>query len=194
MSASADRSLLIELATELRAERTVISGYIVEPPPGPRLGVLAVALAPERPYLGRVIESVREGYLLHYGEPRLIDPPDRDLALLAGDYLYARALEALAAAGELEAIRELADLISLSAQIHESHAEADRAAPRLWLASVVAIVCGTDPEHQSAKQQLRVAGESEPLQRWAIRRAERADAGDAVAEVGEAVGFRPSDG
>lgn len=194
MSASTDQSLLAELATELRAERTVISDHIVEPSEGPRLSALAVALAPERQFLGGVIESVREGYLLHYGEPRLIDPPDRDLALLAGDYLYARALEALAAAGELEAIRELADLISLSAQIHESHAEADRAAARLWLASVVAIVCGTDAEHQSAKQQLRRSGEAAPLQRWAIRRAERAGASDAVAEVSEAVGFRPTDG
>ena len=43
---------------------------------------------------------------------------DADLALLAGDYLYARGLERLAALGDLEAIRELSDLISLSAQLH----------------------------------------------------------------------------
>ena len=45
---------------------------------------------------------------------------DPDLALLAGDYLYALGLERLAALGDLEAIRELSDLISLSAQLHDA--------------------------------------------------------------------------
>jgi hypothetical protein len=40
-----------------------------------------------------VIEAVREGYLLHYGEPRLMSREDDDLALLAGDRLYALGLE-----------------------------------------------------------------------------------------------------
>ena len=65
-----------------------------------------------------MIEAVREGYLLHYGEPRLLAGADADLALLAGDYLYALGLERLAALGDLEAVRELADLIASRAQLH----------------------------------------------------------------------------
>ena len=42
-----------------------------------------------------MVEAVREGYLLHYGEPRLLVGADADLALLAGDYLYALGLERL---------------------------------------------------------------------------------------------------
>ena len=54
-----------------------------------------------------------EGYLLHYGEARILSGHDRDLALLAGDYLYARGIELLASLGDAEAVRELGDLISL---------------------------------------------------------------------------------
>ena len=45
-----------------------------------------------------MVEAVREGYLLHYGEPRLLAGHDADLALLAGDYLYALGIERLAGA------------------------------------------------------------------------------------------------
>ena len=58
-----------------------------------------------------MVEAVREGYLLHYGEPRLLAGHDPDLALLAGDYLYALGIERLAALGDAEAVLELADLI-----------------------------------------------------------------------------------
>jgi hypothetical protein len=54
------------------------------------------------------LRLVREGHDLHYG-PAAEDP---DLALLDGDRLYAAGLEQLAAVGDLEAIRALADLIS----------------------------------------------------------------------------------
>ena len=47
-----------------------------------------------------MVEAVREGYLLHYGEPRLLAGHDADLALLAGDYLYALGLDRLAALGD----------------------------------------------------------------------------------------------
>ena len=51
---------------------------------------------------------VREGHDLHYAGTA----DDPDLALLDGDRLYAAGLETLAAEGDLEAIRALADLIS----------------------------------------------------------------------------------
>ena len=63
-----------------------------------------------------VLESVREGYLLHYGEPRALDGIDDDLRLLGGDTMYALGLARLAAEGDLEAVAELADLISACAQ------------------------------------------------------------------------------
>jgi hypothetical protein len=62
-----------------------------------------------------VLEAVYEAYLLHYGEPRAFVGMDADLRLLAGDALYAQALARLAEAGDLEAVAELADLISLCA-------------------------------------------------------------------------------
>ena len=65
-----------------------------------------------------VIEAVYEGYLMHYGQPRAFAGMDEDLRLLAGDALYALGLERLADAGDLEAVAELSDLISLSAQAH----------------------------------------------------------------------------
>lgn len=63
-------------------------------------------------------ELVREGYLLHYGEPRWYDFEDRDLALLAGDRMYAAGLAALAEAGDIEAVAELARLIAGCAEAH----------------------------------------------------------------------------
>jgi len=62
-----------------------------------------------------VLEAVYEGYLLHYAEPRAFEGMDPDLKLLAGDSLYALGLERLAATGDIEAVRELSDLISLCA-------------------------------------------------------------------------------
>ena len=44
------------------------------------------ALAPERFALG--VETIYEGYLVHYGRPRLFAPRDEETALLLGDYLY----------------------------------------------------------------------------------------------------------
>jgi hypothetical protein len=80
--------------------------------------------------LALVVEAIREGYLLHYGEGRVVRTDDADLALLAGDRLYALGLERLAALGDLGAVAELADLISLSAQ---AHAEGDPArADAIW--------------------------------------------------------------
>jgi hypothetical protein len=91
---------------------------------------------------GFVLEAVYEGYLMHYGTPRAFAAMDDDLRLLAGDALYALGLSRLAAAGDLEAVAALSDLISRSAQAHvegrpdeaellwESSAEALAATPR----------------------------------------------------------------
>jgi hypothetical protein len=84
-------------------------------------GLLAGALAadPGPPEFDRLaVEAVREGYRLHYAQPRVIATSDVDLALLAGDRLYALGLDELARAGDLETIVLLADTISACAQAH----------------------------------------------------------------------------
>ena len=87
-----------------------------------------------------VLEAVYEGYLLHYGQPRLFDGMDADLRLLAGDALYALGLARLAESGDLPAVAELSDLISRSAQTHaEGRGEAAEA---LWDASARALEPG----------------------------------------------------
>jgi hypothetical protein len=63
-----------------------------------------------------VLDAVREGYELHYGTPRLFADMDDDLRLLAGDALYALGLSRLAERGDLDAVAELADLISSCAR------------------------------------------------------------------------------
>ena len=73
------------------------------------------ALVPERFALG--VETIYEGYLLHYGRPRLFAPPDGDVAILLGDYLYAHGLVRIAATGELDAVAALAELISTCAAL-----------------------------------------------------------------------------
>lgn len=72
-------------------------------------------LVPDQLRLG--LETVYEAYLVHYGRPRLFDPPDADEAVLLGDYLYAHGLVRIAEAGGVEAVRVLADLISRCAAL-----------------------------------------------------------------------------
>jgi hypothetical protein len=77
-----------------------------------------------------VLEAVHEGYLMHYGDPNGFGGMDEDLALLAGDSLYALGLARLAQEGDLEAVAMLADLITNCAK---AHAEDDPAAAAdLW--------------------------------------------------------------
>jgi hypothetical protein len=71
---------------------------------------------------GFVLDAIREGYRLHYADGDVVRTEDRDLALLAGDRLYALGLARLADAGDLEAVRILADLISECAKAHAEHA------------------------------------------------------------------------
>lgn len=120
------RAALQQLATQLREEETPISPHVVDPDE-------AATYAPAGKY-DFVIEAVREGYLLHYGEPRLLAGHDDDLALLAGDYLYALGIERLAALGDTTAVHLLADLISTCAQLHSEGREDQ--VPSVWAETV----------------------------------------------------------
>ena len=86
------------------------------------LGALAGA-----PATAELVEAIYEGYLQHYGDGRVLRPDDPDLALLAGDRLYALGLARLAELGDLEAVDVLAGVISRAAQ---AHAEGDPEAAR----------------------------------------------------------------
>lgn len=105
------------LAAQLRAEATPISPHVVDPAEPPSLGELAASGPATPAEYALVIEAVREGYLLHYEEPRLLAGHDSDLALLAGDYLYALGLDRLAALGDTRAVATLSDLISDCARL-----------------------------------------------------------------------------
>ena len=96
---------------------------------------------------------IHEGSLLHYGGPRVLDDRDPDLALLLGDQLYAMGLSRLAELGDLEAVAELADLISLLAQARaEPQAgSADELVAAIWDAGATAIGWGASTEHEAAK-------------------------------------------
>ena len=163
----AERSLHA-LADQLRADDSVISPYVTDPDSdSPALGMLAAAgrgAAVDPGEYALLIEAIREGYLLHYGTPRLVAGADHDLALLAGDYLYARGLERLAALGDLESVRELSDLISLSAQLHAE--EQGGRSTELWLASVTAVATGPSTAHQEAKAALRRAEDRAHAALW----------------------------
>jgi hypothetical protein len=89
-----------------------------------------------------VMECILEGYLLHFGRPRVFDTPDRDLRLLAGDYMYALGLNRLACLGDLDAVRALADLITLSARHHatvSAGAECTEQLAALWSLTALAV-------------------------------------------------------
>jgi hypothetical protein len=121
VSAAEPAEALRLLAAQLREEGTPISPHVVEGAARPRLGELAAAGPRTAAAPGEyafVVEAVREGYLLHYGEPRLLAGHDPDLALLAGDYLYALGLDRLAQLGDTDAVAILAELISRCAQLH----------------------------------------------------------------------------
>jgi len=128
------------LADQLRGEDTPISEHVVDAAAAPELGVLAASGPRAQAAPGEyalVVEAVREGYLLHYGEPRLMAGHDEDLGLLAGDYLYALGLDRLAALGDTEAVGVLSELIARCAQLHaEGRADEVEA---LWPAAARAI-------------------------------------------------------
>jgi hypothetical protein len=187
------------LAIQLRDEGSVISPHVVDPgEASAALGLLAAAgpRTAGAPFEYAVlVESIREGYLLHYSKPRLVNGADDDLALLAGDYIYACGLERLAALGDLEAVRELSDLISLAAQLHAANRTsnyAEEGSRALWLASVTAVAAGPGPAHGEAKSAVRRGEPGAATALWESARQVARSAGldDALERTAEAIGFR----
>jgi hypothetical protein len=117
------------------------------------------------------IETIYEGYLLHYGKPRLFAPDDEDTALLLGDYLYAHGLVRVEEVGSVEAVSDLAELIALCAYLRAEQIGGDGA---VWAATAAALGRG---ELEDGRSRLRLDNDASPLERLA-----RASAGDAAVE------------
>ncbi len=128
------------------------------------------------------VETIYEGYLVHYGRSRLFAPPDADVALLLGDYLYAHGLVHVAATGAVDAVADLAELISLCAQCRAEGIDGDAAA---WAATVARLGTGGLEEARAALRDDRDPG---PLM-LAARETNGADAvGRAMALHGRLAG------
>jgi hypothetical protein len=96
-----------------------------------------------------LVEAIYEGYLLHYGAPRVVSAEEADLGLLAGDRLYAIGLARLVALGDTAAVAELADTITLSALAQGAGELA--LADAVWAAGARAVGWGSSREHRRAK-------------------------------------------
>src|SRR5205085_1188848 len=126
-------------------------------------------LSEERFALG--LETIYEGYLVHYGAPRLFAAPDADTALLLGDYLYAHGLVRVADAGDVHAVSDLSELISLCSQLRAEDADGDGP---LWAATAALLGTQRLGEPRAA---LRLRGDAS-----ALDAAARAAAGDDAVE------------
>jgi hypothetical protein len=160
---------------ELEAEGGLLAAVLQPEHDGAPGPAQVAAAGPRATGVERDIElavaAVYEGYLLHYAVGRVVSADgDPDLALLAGDRLYALGLARLAALGALDAVAELADVIGLCAQAHAAGDE-DLAAA-VWEAGAVGIGWGPSPELDRAKAAARAsaAGAADAL-RAAARQA-----------------------
>jgi hypothetical protein len=156
------------------------------------LGPLVAAAAgdaAEGPDRALVMEAVLEGYLLHFGSSRLLDTDDRDLRLLAGDYMYALGLSRLAGLGDLEAVRALAELITLSARHHAAEPGDQQPLDALWVITALALGAGPWPAYEEAIAAAR-KGPVEPAELHANVSRRAADTGVRLEAQHALIAFR----
>ena len=135
-----------------------LAGLLREPAEG-ELEPVFSRLAEARYALG--LETIYEGYLVHYGRPRLLEPADDNSALVLGDYLYAQGLARIASLGDVAAVGDLAELISLCAQARADGRDGDGAA---WAATASLI---GQRRLDVPRAELRDRGDAGPLERLA---------------------------
>jgi hypothetical protein len=179
MATPADGALFDVIADEACAESPLWSEACL---PEHERQLVPVFSALARPQFAIGVETIYEGYLVHYGRPRLFAPADEDAALLLGDYLYAHGLVRIAATGDVAAVGDLAELISLCAQARADGRDGDGVA---WAAS--AALLGEGLLHD-ARAALRDSADPAPLERAARDRAGDAAVDRALAAHAERVG------
>ena len=104
------------------------------------------------------LETIYEGYLVHYGRPRLFAPPDDDTALLLGDYLYAHGVARISALHDVAAVADLSELISLCSQVRAEESDGDGP---LWAATAALLGRGALDDARTA---LRLHADPQPLE------------------------------
>jgi hypothetical protein len=82
------------------------------------------------------LEMIYEGYLVHHGASRAFLPPDREQAILLGDFLSAAGLVDICRAGDLDAVGTLASLIADVSDLRARGAGDDGSR---WLEAVAAL-------------------------------------------------------
>ena len=142
------------MAVDAAAESTLWADFLLADPERDRCPVFS-SLGEERYALG--LETIYEGYLVHYGRPRLFALPDDDTALLLGDYLYAHGVARISALHDVAAVADLAELISLCSQVRAEERDGDGP---LWAAT--AALLGRDALDE-ARTALRLHADPQPL-------------------------------
>ncbi len=161
---AADAALWVAIVAEAEAESRLWADVTLPPERREPVAVFS-PLGDARFALG--LETIYEGYLVHYGTSRLFAPTDRDTAILLGDYLYAHGLVRVAEQEDVVAVANLSELISLCALLQGEGAGDDGP---LWAAYAALLAVGGLEEAGAA---FRDAGDPEPLLALA-----RAAAGD----------------
>jgi hypothetical protein len=152
------------MAVDAAAESALWADCLLSDPERDRSSVFS-PLGEARYALG--LETIYEGYLVHYGRPRLFAPPDDDTALLLGDYLYAHGVARISALQDVAAVADLAELISLCSQVRAEDTDGDGP---LWAATASLLGRGALDEARTA---LRLHADPQPLEQAA-----RSAAGD----------------
>jgi hypothetical protein len=141
------------IAAEAACESPLWSAALLSPSEQEREPVFS-PLGEERFALG--LETIYEGYLLHYGNPRLFRADDRDTRILLGDYLYAHGLVRVASLGDVDAVGALAELLSLCAHLRAEGLPGDGEA---WAATVSALDGGADGTDEARSRALALHAE-----------------------------------
>jgi hypothetical protein len=142
------------MAVDAAAESSLWADCLLAEPERDRIPVFS-PLGEARYALG--LETIYEGYLVHYGQPRLFAPPDDDTALLLGDYLYAHGVARISALQDVAAVADLAELISLCSQVRAEDSDGDGL---LWAATAALLGRGALDE---ARLALRLHADPQPL-------------------------------
>jgi hypothetical protein len=170
VSAVAADALFDAIADGAARESPLWADALLAPESRDPLPVFSRVLSEPRFALG--IETIYEGYLLHYGRARLFEPADEDIALLLGDALLAHGLVRIAQTGSTTAVGDVASLLSLCAQARADGLDGDGAA---WAATAALLGRGGLDDARSSLREDRDPG---PLERLA-----RATAGEGSVDV-----------